>query len=250
MHGQIAGGMGSTGRARELLWKVGVPLAALLGSATATLCVILVGLTTSMVIVWPLALGIGAAFAGLAATWISNFTSLDGTRARLPFVLLTSEAGAVLAILLAFVFTASTSLTFLAAPVAVLVVAATACVGTWYFRVEGSRLGQGGLAAFVLSVVAAIILFAVSPGGSWILEGAGILPSHSLLASSAGLFLSLFSSLALVVLGVWIATRSSRRPGLELGRDAGVTLAVIGVIAPIFQGTLYVACLAGACGAV
>lgn len=233
-----------------MLWKVGVPVAALLGGAVAAMCVILVGLTTSMVVVWPLALGIGAAFAGLAAAWVGNLSSPDGTRSRLSLVLLVSEAGAVVAVLLAFALTAWAPSTPLAAPVALFVVAAAASAATRRFRGERGRLGRDGVAALVLSAVGVIALFATSPGGSWVLEGAGVLPPEGLLAGSAGRAVMLFVSLVFTSLGALVAIRRSRNPGFGLGRDAGVTLGVIGLTAPVFQGTLYVVCLAGFCGAV
>lgn len=234
---------------RPILWKMGVPVAALVGAAMGFFSVIVLGLTVPMILVWPLALGVGAALAALAATWVSNFSSPEGSRGLLLAIFLVSEAAAALAAAASFVLTASTSLTPLAIPVALLLVILAASGAAWRLRGSGSgHLGWDGSVALVLSAVGVAVLFALSPGGSWILEGLGLNSPENEFAGSPGYGAMVWASLVLVVLGLATAIRRSGTLEGVMGKDAGITLGLVGVLLPIIQGTVYVGCQAIACG--
>lgn len=232
---------------RRVWWRAGVPAAALVGTAVGFFSVIVLGLTAPMILVWPLALGVGAALAALAATWVSNVSSPEGSRGLLLAIFLVSEVAAALAVGAAFVLTASTILTPLSIPVALVLVVVGASGAAWRLRGSGSgHLHWDGSAALVLSAAGAALLFALSPGGSWILEGLGLYSPENEFADSSGYGAMVWVSL--VVLGLAIAIRRSGTPGEERGKDAGITLGLVGALLPIIQGTVYVGCQAIACG--
>ena len=153
-HGDARGGSAL----RWILWRVGVPVAALLGGYVGGIVILPWGLVTPLFVVWPLALGFGALLAALGAGWVGTLLSPDGTRTRLSRVVLVSIAAAAI---LAFVF----ALTPMLAPLiyflalAVGVIALVASLSAWRFREHGGRIGlEGGLILILASAVLALAL--------------------------------------------------------------------------------------------
>lgn len=235
---------------KVVLWTVGVPTAALMGVLLGFFSFVVVGLTVPMVIVWPLTLCIGALVAAVAATWTGNLSSPDGTRGRLPAIFLVSEIAAAISAVAVLVLWNSVPPFLYGVPL--LVVAAAASIATWRLRGAKGRLGWTGVASLAVFIVGAALLFALSPGGNAALETVlGIeapmmsIPGGPVSSVSYGMLV--WTGLTILVLGTLLVAGSLRSSGHELSRDAGVTLALVGLVPPVFILTIYVGCQTTTC---
>ena len=158
-----------------VLYRLVVPLVALVGGTAAFLSVFVLGLAVPGLVILPLTLVGVALFAGLgAASTSSNFASPDSTRSRLPGVLLFSLVSTVLAALATLIESLVLAAVGMYAIVfgAVLFYGAAAVVlagGTSLavFRLRGprGRLGIYGAAALLLSGLWTVATVLLGPGG-------------------------------------------------------------------------------------
>ena len=222
---------------RSVLWRVGVFAVALLGAYVGGIVVLPWGLVTPMFVVWPLALGFGALLAALGAGWCGTLLAPDGTRSRLSRVVLFSVATAAV---LAAVF----SVTPILAPLiyllafAVGVIALVASLSVWRLREHGGSLGlDGGLTLILASAVLALTLLSF--------DGTVVRTVFGPLSALAAVGGSVSVGIVATAAGVVLVRRRFRGPEKRAGRDAAVTLGLVGLPAPVFFGAYYVASFLG-----
>src|SRR5215204_3346122 len=79
---------------QPLAW-IGTLAAGIVAGAIGMFLVLPLGLIAHEYLIYPMALGLSALFASIAASWISNLLSSDGTRSRLLRVVGLTEGAAV-----------------------------------------------------------------------------------------------------------------------------------------------------------
>lgn len=214
-----------------MLWRVGVPVVAVVGGIFGGGAILSWGLVTPFFIVWPITIGSAALVSALGAGWVGTFVATDGTRSRLLAVVGISEVAAgVLAV------------AFLSVPLppgflllgAVATIAAAASWSTWRLRGPGERIDRGVAALLVLATAVLVL---------GLLGLSGYLPGA--LAGPGGIGLTVSAGLVAVVLGAVLFARRPDDPGRRLGREAAATLGLAGLPAPVFFGAYYAALLLG-----
>jgi hypothetical protein len=218
-------------------WRIGVPVAAALGGFIGGYVVLPWGLVTPFFIVAPLGVGIGALLAALGGSWAGTLLSPDGTRTRLLPVVLASEASAALAVIVLVV-------PMLPVPLIIRFAFGTAIIAlgtswaTWRYRGPGEPMGRRSAITLALAAVVLILSLLV-------LNGSVI---RSLFGPLVGVFaipLGVLSGVAAVIVGVVLLRGRYRGPGDVMGRDAALTLGLIGLPAPLFFGAYYLAFFLG-----
>ncbi len=239
-----------------VLYRLVVPLAALIGGTAAFLSIFVLGLAVPGLVILPLTLLGAALFAGLGAAWTSNFIAPDSTRSRLPGVLLFSLISTVLAGLATLIV----NLVLAAVGMYAIVFGAVLFYGTAavvlaggtslaVFRLRGprGRLGIYGAAALLLSGLWTVATVLLSPGG-YLVSGVqdGIFQSRS---ESEVYGTAAAVGLALAALGIFGTVRGFREASgrASLGRDAALTLALVGLYPPVAIGAVYAVCDTGRC---
>ncbi len=222
---------------RSIFWRAGVAVVALAGGFFGGYVILPWGLVTPLFVVWPLALGFGALLAALGASWTGTLLAPDRTRSRLLRVVL---ASGVAATALAFAF----SILPILAPLIFLlafgagVIALVASWSAWRYRVDGGHIGlDGGLTLILASAVLTLSLLSF--------DGTAIRSVFGPFSVVAGVGLSVSVGIAAVAVGVVLARRRFRDPEKRLGRDAAVTLGLVGLPAPVFFGAYFVASVFG-----
>lgn len=218
-------------RTRRVLWRVGVPVVAVVGGIFGGGSILSWGLVTPFFVVWPITVGSAALVSALGAGWVGTFVATDGTRSRVLGVVGTSEVAAgVLAVALLLVPLPPGFLLL----GTVVIIALAASWSTWRLRAPGERIGRE---------VAAVLILATAVLVLGLLGLSGYLPGA--LAGPGGIGLSVSAGLVAVVLGVALFRRRPDDPGQRLVRDAAATLCLAGLPAPVFFGAYYAALLLG-----
>ena len=202
-----------------------------------------VGLVVPMYIVWPLALGVAALLAAVAASWTGNLL-MTGRSCLLAVVGVTEGAALVLSALMAVpYFVPALEMVVLGGSLIHTIGACAAVIGlvagvaSLHLRGTRGRLGWDGAAALLSSVVSLVLLL--------LIEGAGLVPGlPEMRPVSAGYGEMVMVSLIFLALGVLLAAWRSPRssPGHELGRDAALTLALVAAVMPVVAGTFALLC--------
>lgn len=214
-------------------WRIGVPVAAVLGGFIGGYVVLTWGLVTPFFIVAPLAAGIGALIAALGGSWAGTLLSPDGTRTRLLPVVLASEVTAALAVIVLIAPMLPGPLIFRFA-LATLIIALGASWATWRFRGPRGRMDRGAAITLVLAVIVLILTLLV-------LNGSVIRGLFGPLSGVVAIPLGVLSGVAAVILGVVLMRGRYRGPEAVMGREAALTLGLIGLPAPVFYGAYYLA---------
>ncbi len=231
--GNAAGGL----VLRSIFWRAGVAIVALAGSFVGGYVILPWGLVTPLFVVWPLALGFGALLAALGAGWTGTLLAPDRMRSRLLRVVLASEVAAAVLALAFSILPILAPLIFLLAFGAG-VIALVASWSAWRFRGPGGHVGlDGGLTLLLATAVLTLGLLS--------LDGTVIRTVFGSLSVLAGVGLSVSVGIAAVALGVVLARRRFRDPEDHVGRDAALTLGLVGLPAPIFFGAYYLASVFG-----
>jgi hypothetical protein len=150
----------------------GTALAALLGAGVGVFFVLPLGLIVVEYVIFPLALGVGAILASLAAGWTGNRLAADRSRTLLMRVVWTTE---LVALVLAVIFLANAALRLvLLGPVfypglfCAIALALTATIATGRFRTRHIPANDGRLTLWllVLAVVSVpVVIFLASLAG-------------------------------------------------------------------------------------
>jgi len=207
------------------------------------------GLGVPIFVPGPLALGTSALLATLAAGWVGNIVLPDEqqrTRSRILPILAASVGGIILALLVgsALLFAvprllsisdpyAMIPVTLAIYAVCLAILALTTSLATWRLRAPRSgRLGFDGATALGLSVAGPIILSPLIP----IMGSGGTQSAYVQAGIGVGL--------ALAVVGAALMARRSRREpeGHGLGRDAALTLSMVGLWTAVIIGTVHLSC--------
>jgi hypothetical protein len=217
----------------KTFWRIGVPIAAVLGGFIGGYVVLPWGLVTPFFIVAPLATGIGALLAALGGSWAGTLLSPDGTRTRLLPVVLASEVTAALAVILlvAPILLGPLILRFSFGTV---IIALGASWATWRFRGPRGSMDRGAAITLVLAMIVLILTLLV-------LNGSVIRGLFGPLSGVIAIPLGVLSGVAAVILGVVLMRGSYRNPGDVMVRDAALTLGLIGLPTPVFYGAYYLA---------
>ncbi len=149
-----------------LLWRVGVPLAALMGGLIGLIQIVSLVLVVSPVVTMPLMMGVAGMFAALAAAWAGNLLAPNRSGSRLlPIVGISEITAALLAVAilsLAMVLEqAGPSAPDLLLPllvVSLLVLAAGASLATWRLRYPGRHLRRDALATLGLLALTVVVV--------------------------------------------------------------------------------------------
>lgn len=218
---------------RAIFWRAGVAVVAVIGSFVGGYVILPWGLVTPLFVVWPLALGFGALLAALGAGWTGTLLAPDRTHSRLLRVVLASEVAAAA---LGLTFSITPIFTPLIFPLAfgASVIALVASWAAWRFRGPGGRVGlDGGLVLMLATAVLALTLLS--------LDGTVVRTVFGPLSAVAGVGLSVSVGIAAVASGAVLARGHFRDTEDVVGRDAAVTLGLVGLPAPIFFGAYYLA---------
>ncbi len=138
--------------------------AAVVGGMVAALPASSAGLVAPGFAVWPLALGVGAAFAALCAVCVGNLLVWGASRGRLLWILFICEATAgVLAVIVLEIGVTEVGRDLLSplsnfeiVLVAIIAIAVNACVATWHWREQERSYGRD--AVLTLGIVAGALL--------------------------------------------------------------------------------------------
>lgn len=227
----------------QILWKISVPVAALLGGLAGSVPILPLGLYVPGYTVWPLALGSGALFAALCGSWAGTLFAPDHTRSRLLYVIGISEALAVITGLLSLVPLLVPSLIpfgfsiIMVLGVCIGVVVLGVSLASIRSRASRGRLGWLGTLTLAGSICGFILLVLMN------LEDR-LLPQMSFVPSVgyeqlfvAGLVTAILSGLLLV----W------RFRGDSIGRDAVLTLGMTGAVPVAVIGFVSISCSAVVC---
>lgn len=236
-------------RAKQLMWISLVAVVALLGGLVGGILIFPLALVTPSFIVLPLTLGFAALLSAIGASWVGTLLAPDGTRSRLLVVVAVSEAAAgasAIALIggaLLVLAGARWAESFLGPPIVllgliVLVVALGASWATWRFRGPGAHLGRD--ATITLAVAAVVLILGLS-GLASVTVGSLGLPGIGGMHPIYGVFVSMAATIASMML----LARRFRGPDDQPGRDAAITLGLVGLPAPVVLGVYYLAAMAG-----
>jgi hypothetical protein len=140
---------------------LGAFLAALVGSALGLFLVLPLGLIAAELVVFPLALGVAALLAALAAGWAANWLAAGGTRTQLGQVVAATEAAA--AVLAVSLLASATFQQALLGPVGyiglicALALALAATLATGRLRTAKHRSGEVGLTVGLLLLAVLLV---------------------------------------------------------------------------------------------
>lgn len=222
---------------KKLLWRVSVPVAALVLGFVGGAAILIWGLVTPFFIVWPLALGTAALWSAAGASWTGTFLAPDLTHSRPLRTFLVS--GIVALVLTAGVLVAPLLSSVVFPPLiwffgssAILIATATS-IATWRFRVPRERLGWQVFGPLALSALTMVVTLA---GFTGMLGLVGIWEWWALALVSSVNLLAVAASMVLLRRGNW------NRESLS-AKDAAITLGLVGLPAPIFFGAYYLAFL-------
>ncbi len=241
--------LGILSEVRRVLWRLGIPIAAAVGGVVGFVPIFALGLGVPIFVPGPLALGTAALLATLAAGWVGNIAppaEQQHTRSRLLAILGASVGGVILALLVgvALLFIvprllsisdpyAMINVTLAIYAVCLAILALAASLATWRLRAPNSGgLGFDGAAALGLSVAGPIILSPLIP----VMGSGGTQSAYVQAGSGVGLALAAAGA-------ALMAWRLRRGPeGHGLGRDAALTLIMVGVWTAVTIGAVHLSC--------
>jgi hypothetical protein len=225
---------------KSLLYRGASLLAAYFSGMFAAIAVLPLGLILYEIMIWPLVFVVGAIFASLSATWISTLIAPDHTRSPIFRVvgtaIVTALGSALILVLIQLSGLMPLGLPNMVTPgLGMIIIALSASWAAWHFRrpCQGIR-GEIGL-TLGLAFASAVFLPLLSPIYGVLRYGrtSNLVWIGALLVATS------------IVLWIW----QFRNPHGQLGRDAALTLGLIGLTPLLVVATVYLATRTGLAGA-
>lgn len=251
------------GWSRKVLWWVGVLLTTMFGGVITIPGLLALGLVESGFTPIAVALVSAAIVASIIASWVGTLLAPDHTRSRLLAVFGVAAAAAAVSSVVILVLLQIPAVVklipaavglraeiFLPWVLASAVIVLSAAWAAWRFRTPRERMGRDALGALIVAIFALIFVLYQYGGVELLLDLVGFSGLGDQYLSTTRYIspltlIGVGESVATIALGVGLGIWRFRGPGARLGRDAAITLVLVGCITPIVAGTYLVAYLLG-----